>query len=57
MIGGGELFVAKVDEAAPAIAAALLIPLIVGVLLLSTPTACGALPARYRHSPPRTSGD
>lgn len=44
-IGGGELFLAKAGEAAPPIAAALLIPLIVGALLLSTPMARGALTA------------
>lgn len=44
-IGGGELFVAEAGEAALPIAAALLIPLIVGVLLLSTPTVRDALTA------------
>ena len=42
-IGGAGLFVASAEEAAPPIAAALLIPLIVGALLLRTPTVRGAL--------------
>lgn len=44
-ISSGELLVAKPDESVPPTAAALLVPIIVGVVLLRTPTVRGALTA------------